>query len=236
MPGVVILLASVVSAYAEPRLTLSRYQIHAGEVMTLWASGFAPEAKIVSHLIRPDGTEYPVMTFDTDMRGELTHSITIVPIAYGTYEVRMRDEGSKAAASTRFVMVAPGWPTPGTVSQTTSVPEALVGVWTGAVPQASGGESSLALVAITGGLVGTVVGTVAYPSRSCGGELWLVGQQGDTVDLGEVMTYGADRCTGHGIVSLTTPADGRVSFTWRDAGRQDAVVGATGSLSLRSNN
>jgi hypothetical protein len=232
--AVVLLLAPGAFAEAEPRLTLSTYQIHAGEVMTLRASGFAPNVKVVSHLYRPDGSEYPVMTFTTDVRGEVTHAITIVPIAFGTYEVRFVEEVTTVAASTRFVMVAPGWPAPGETSQTATVPEALVGVWAGNVVEASSGSASPALVALTGGPVGTVVGTVAYPARECGGELWLIGAPDASVQLGEVISYGVERCTGDGIIALTVPKDGRASFTWRDAGRQDAVAGATGSLSMRS--
>lgn len=227
------LTAAPVCAGAEPRLTLSKYQIYAGEVITLRASGYAPNTKLVSHLFRPDGTEYPVMTFETDARGELSHRITIVPIDFGTYEIRVLEEVSRAAASTRFVMVAPGWPAPAETSPTTAVPATVTGVWEGDV-QAKNTAGSPALLSIANGLVGTVVGTVAYPARLCGGELWLVGVEGRAVHLGEVITYGIERCNGDGIVTLTAPENGDVTFSWRDAGRQHAVVEATATLTPRS--
>ena len=44
---------------------------------------------------------------------------------------------------------------------------------------------------LVGGRIGAVVGTVAYPADNCGGELWLVSASADSIQLGEMIRYGA---------------------------------------------
>ena len=230
----VLLVLAAAPASADPSLTLSSYRIHSGDAITLQGTGFAPNAKLVSRLFRPDGTEYPEMTFDADARGHLSHAITIVPIMFGTYELRVVEERNGAAASTRFMMVAPDWPRLQS-SGATSTPPVFVGVWRGDVQgSASDGEPTPVLVALAGGSTGTVVGTVAYPSRLCGGELWLVGVQEGFVQLGEVITYGTERCTDAGVVMMRMPSGASAGFEWKDAGRRGGPTAASGTVSLRS--
>ena len=230
-----LLTGTATPATAAPSLTLSTHQIHSGDAILLQGTGFEPNAKLVSRLFRPDGTEYPEMTFGADARGALSHPITIVPVMFGTYEVHITEERTGRVATIRFMMVAPQWPVLA-ASEASSLPSSFLGVWNGDVVVTGGprNAASPAMVSLAGGATGTVVGTVAYPARLCGGELWLMGVAGGAIQLGEVITYGAERCAGDGVVTLGAPIEGRTAFLWRDAGTRGAPSGGTGTLALRS--
>ena len=219
------------AAQAEPRLTLSAYQVTPGTHITLRATGFTPRGIVISELIRPDGTEYPTMTFEADASGAFTHMITIVPPITGTYEVRMTDRDSKATTSTRFLMAAVGT-APLPKSQGEQMPQTYAGVWQGrATPKA--GEASPVVVTLAGGSEGGVVGSVAYPSLLCGGELWLLGVYGDSIQLGERITYGDERCAARGVVTVRPERGGGLSFGWRDAYQPGVGGTVSGTLSRR---
>jgi hypothetical protein len=209
------MLGVVSYAEAAPKLTLSAIQIHPGESVTVKASGFTPNGSVLSHLVRPDRSEYPEMTFVASPRGEFFHEINIIPFMTGTYEVQMVDETSKAVTSTRFFMMAPGTPPP-PKAEAERTPSSYVGVWQGSVVQKDPARSSTALVALSGGDAGAIVGTIAYPSLSCGGELWLLAVYTDSIQLGEVITYGEERCAGRAIVTVMVARDGSLQFQWRD--------------------
>ena len=71
-------------------------------------------------------------------------------------------------------------------------------------------------MALTDGRIGAVVGTIAYQGQGCGGELWLVSASADSIQLGEVIRYGEDKCKSRALVTLTRGKDGSVSMLWRD--------------------
>ena len=83
------------------------------------------------------------------------------------------------------------------------------------------------VVGFTAVIFAGVVGTVAYPALTCGGELWLLDVTTDSVVLGEQITYGEERCPTHGIVTVKPSADGALEFQRREAEQPDAtpVVG-----------
>ena len=231
---ILLLLASAADTDAAPRLTLSAYQVTPGTAVEIRAAGFTPAGIAISHLIRPDGSEYPTMTFEADARGEFSHTITIVPTMIGTYEVRMIDRSSGVSTSTRFLMAATGTPRL-PESRSDQTPAAYAGVWQGSVAQRTpGSESSAVLMALSGGRAGAVVGTVVYPSLLCGGELWLLGVAADAVQLGEAITYGDERCAGRGVVTVRLGPDGTLAFTWRDAHQPRTETAASGVLRRRT--
>jgi hypothetical protein len=210
-----VLLAAA-HAGAAPRLALGAYQVKPGDSIVIHATGFTPKSIVVSHLTRPDGTEYPSMSFQADARGEFSHTIVIVPPLTGTYVLQMSEASSKAGATTRFMMTAVGTPPPAK-SQGEEMTPAYAAVWQGRAAQSSGAEPSATLVTLAGGRLGAVVGTVAYPSRLCGGQLWLMGVHPGSILLGEMITYGEERCGGRGIITARPVPDGSLSFGWRDA-------------------
>jgi hypothetical protein len=225
-----VLLAASRAADAQPDIRLSPPVITEGQTVSLHASGFTPNGHILAHLVRPDGTEYPEMAFTANGSGEVSHLITIILILTGTYEVQMIDLASKTVAVSRFIVVEGTVPPPGTWEDALAVLE-LEGVWQGAVSRASPPDSRTVIVALSGGEIGAVVGTVAYPSLSCGGELWLVGFAKGSAYLGEHITYGEQRCS-DGIVTVRPSKDRALEVQRRDAARFSGVP-ASGMLPHR---
>jgi hypothetical protein len=62
--------------------------------------GFTPNKYALSHLRRPDGTEYPVLQLLADERGDFTHLIDTLLMDVGTYELWAVDETSKSVSNT----------------------------------------------------------------------------------------------------------------------------------------
>ena len=226
------LLATASPVAAAPTLTLAAYQVTPGTQIVVRAAGFTPGGIVISHLTRPDGSEYPTMTFEADRGGAFTHTITIVPTMIGTYELRMTDRESRGEASTRFMMAAVG-SAPLPAGPSDQMPAVYGGVWQGSAGGKGSGEAAPAIVTLSGGTAGSVVGTIAYPSLLCGGELWLLGAYADSIQLGETITYGEERCAGRGIVTLRRAADATVTFSWRNA-YEPAAPAASGTLTRRS--
>lgn len=220
---------SALPAAAEPSLTFSVSQIFHGEIVHIRGTGFTPKGNLLAHLIRPDGTEYPETPFIADAKGELTHEITIVPNTFGTYELLVEDLATGLAASQRFLMV-PLTFAKAVKSQTDRLPQQFASVWQGPVssPRASSSQpsSSRVIVSLSGGRIGAVVGTIAYPSQLCGGEVWLVSVTPEAVQLGERITYGEERCTGRAIVTLRAPKGENLSYEWRDIIENSTAQGA----------
>ena len=215
------LLAVSFPAAAQPSLTFSLAQMYHGEIVHIRGTGFTPNGDLLSHLIRPDGSEYPETPFKADAQGTMTHEITIVPNTFGTYELLVEDLATKTSASHRL-------------------PAEYMGVWEGSVAGSAAGPNGPArrdvpgagdtTVTLGGGRVGAVVGTVAYPALLCGGEVWLVSATKERVQLGEVITYGQERCTGRALVTMGAPQKGAAAYEWRDV--MDRGTG-TGTLKRR---
>lgn len=210
-----LLPAPVLDAQTAPRLTLSVNQVQHGESVTMKLTGFSPNGVVLSEMIRPDGSHYPEMPLDTDARGELSHLVTIVPENYGTYELRVIDADTKRTASSRFMLTQRGHARP-LAGAEASTPAAFTGVWEGSVRQTPKEAPVPVVLTLAGGVRGSIVGTVAYPGRSCGGEVWLIGAGPDFVQLGELITYGGGTCIGRAIVTARLSREGRLQFDWRD--------------------
>jgi hypothetical protein len=211
-------------AGAQPSLTFSVSQILHGEIVHVTGTGFTPRGAILSHLIRPDGTEYPETAMTADATGNITHDITIVPNTYGTYELELDDVATKRSATQRFLMVPRDYGKAVT-STAGRLPASFEGVWDGQMSGAMAGATSPALIALTQGRIGAVVGTVSYEARDCGGELWLISVAGDEVQLGEVIRYGQERCNDRAVLTLSPTRDGSLAAEWRDITRAGTARG-----------
>ena len=92
------------------------------------------------------------------------------------------------------------------------VDSAFEGSWRGRGSQSDQpGEWTVAFT-VAGGGRGRVVGTIAYPSLACGGDLILRTAASDRLELLERITYG--ECTDQGIITLT-PTAGGLSYDYR---------------------
>jgi len=97
--------------------------------------------------------------------------------------------------------------------RTSSIGQAFRGSWKGTGSQSDnpGVEWTIALT-LAGGARGSVVGTMTYPSLSCGGDLILREADGGRVELLERITFGT--CVDRGVLTLA-PSQGGLSYDWR---------------------
>jgi len=107
----------------------------------------------------------------------------------------------------------------------TSVPAEYAGVWRGMGQHIGGGSEWPVSMCIPGGARGTTVGTFAYPTYYCGGELVLLESSQCVVELREKLVYGG--CANGGKVVLSNPANGKMTYEWYYS---HGALGATGSL------
>jgi hypothetical protein len=105
-----------------------------------------------------------------------------------------------------------------------------VGIWSGKGNQTNDTEWSI-LLSIVPGSVNSVVGTIAYPSLGCGGELTLKQARNGSIELFENLTYGMDRCVNRGTTVLKTTSNRRLKFTWFNSEGQQEATGALGKIS-----
>jgi hypothetical protein len=129
-----------------------------------------------------------------------------------------------ALATAFSVAVLQPFKTKVNAQQSANLSAPYVGVWEGNGSQA--GSSWTISITLTPGAVNSVVGTIAYPSLSCGGNLTLRRIKAQSIELAEEFTYGAKQCV-RGIVVLQPSSDKKLKYKWLfPDGRQ----GATGSL------
>lgn len=102
---------------------------------------------------------------------------------------------------------------------------AFVGSWKGTGEQSDHPGEWTISATIAGGSVGQVVGTIAYPSLQCGGDLVLRRAARDAMELREHITYGD--CVNQGIVTLGVRPGGWLAFGWRT---EDGTLTARGQL------
>src|SRR5689334_18875942 len=87
---VVVLLAQV-----KPEVHVSTAQVRSGDPVYLMGTGFTPKRTAISHLVRPDGTEYSPLRFRTDDHGGFSHKIDTMTLDIGTFQVWAEDETSR---------------------------------------------------------------------------------------------------------------------------------------------
>lgn len=94
-----VLLGTVLLAQKTPKITVSPDKVlHHGHV-TLKGTGFTPKADVLSHLRRPDGTEFPVLSMYTNDKGEFEHDIDTVVMPPGVHEIWVEDVKGKATSN-----------------------------------------------------------------------------------------------------------------------------------------
>ncbi|MBD2447827.1 hypothetical protein H6G76_11690 [Nostoc sp. FACHB-152] len=94
------------------------------------------------------------------------------------------------------------------------VPSQYRGVWRGYGVQINPSSEWSVLIAITGGEVDSVVGTIAYPSLRCGGELSLRRvSNNNSIELSESITYG--NCINNGTINLKTSSARGLEYVWQ---------------------
>jgi hypothetical protein len=93
-----IILALCSLAWAQQKLVIKadRSRLKVSEILYVTGTGFTPNGAVISHLIRPDKTEYNPLRLRASATGELVHKIDTVMLDVGTFEMWVEDEASKA--------------------------------------------------------------------------------------------------------------------------------------------
>ncbi len=96
-----LLLVALVLAHAQnkPRVSVSPTRVKSGDQVLLTGTGFTANRSAMSHLLRPNGSEYNPLRFRINERGELVHKIDTVMLDIGTFEVWAEDEASKVISN-----------------------------------------------------------------------------------------------------------------------------------------
>jgi len=88
-----------------PQISVSPDRIKSGGNVILTGTGFTPNRLVMSHLLRPDGTEYNPLRLRTNDRGEFSHRIDTTMLDLGTFEIWVEDEPSNTVSNrTRFTV------------------------------------------------------------------------------------------------------------------------------------
>ena len=74
-------------------------RLKSGEILYVNGTGFTPGSTVVSHLIRPDKTEYNPIRLRANASGEIVHKIDTVMLDVGTFEMWVEDEATKATSN-----------------------------------------------------------------------------------------------------------------------------------------
>lgn len=89
----------VTAAQAKPEIRISSDRVKASDNVYVQGTGFSPNRMAVSHLLRPDGSEYNVLRLRIDARGEFSHKIDTTMLDLGTFTVWVEDEPSKTVSN-----------------------------------------------------------------------------------------------------------------------------------------
>jgi hypothetical protein len=107
----------------------------------------------------------------------------------------------------------------GAESKTFAVPAEMIGVWSGILdePLHPWARRYPASVTMSGGAVGTVVGTFAYLGPlDCGGEWTLQFVAANSVELSEQLRPGPNPgCISGAVVTLKLATNGTLEYRWR---------------------
>jgi len=83
----------------KPLINVSPTRVKSGEPVYLMGTGFTPDRTVMSHLVRPDGTEYNPMRLRTNERGEFFHKIDTTMLDTGTSALWAEDEASNSSSN-----------------------------------------------------------------------------------------------------------------------------------------
>jgi hypothetical protein len=85
-----------------PRIALSREKVFDRGFVEMTGTGFTPKQSIISHLKRPDGTEFPGLRLLTDEKGEFAHKINTYDLQHGIHQVWVIDSNGVSSNIATF--------------------------------------------------------------------------------------------------------------------------------------
>ncbi|MEH1796494.1 MULTISPECIES: hypothetical protein [unclassified Nostoc] len=129
-----------------------------------------------------------------------------------------------------FPSLLSGYFKPTVYAQSIKLPAAYVGVWEGRGAQ-SNQEWSI-LMALTPGNTKAIVGTMAYPSLGCGGELTLRHINTQSIELSEKLTF-VGNCVKDGTVVLQPDSGETLQYKWFYSNGKLAATGSVHKVSQK---
>ena len=95
----------VITLQNKPQIQISTSRVKSGDLVFVMGTGFTPDRTAMSHLRRPDGSEYNPLRLRTNGRGEFSHKIDTTMLDTGAFEVWVEDEASKVLSNrTQFTV------------------------------------------------------------------------------------------------------------------------------------
>ena len=76
----------------EPTVIISQTIVPAKGFIDITGSDFTPNANVTSHLLQPDGSEFPYLPILTNNNGEFTHEIDTLLLLVGIHELWVVDD------------------------------------------------------------------------------------------------------------------------------------------------
>lgn len=104
--ALVPLLCVLLMAQQKPTIK-SASKLRSGEILYVTGTGFTPNRAVVSHMVRPDKSEYNPLRLRANASGELVHKIDTVMLDIGTFEVWFEDEASRTTSNRIQFVVEP---------------------------------------------------------------------------------------------------------------------------------
>ena len=83
----------------KPQISVSPVRVKSGDTTLLTGTGFTPGRLAMSHLLKPDGTEYNPLRLRINATGEIVHKIDTVMLDLGTFQVWVEDEPSATVSN-----------------------------------------------------------------------------------------------------------------------------------------
>jgi hypothetical protein len=100
------IVAAAAGAQKKPEIRVNQSRVKAGDWILLTGTGFTPDRSAMSHLLKPDGTEYNPLRLRVNPSGEVVHKIDTVMLDIGAFELWVEDEPSKIVSNRiRFTVV-----------------------------------------------------------------------------------------------------------------------------------
>ncbi len=101
---------ALVSAQTKPEIRVSPASVQSGASLVVAGTGFTPDRTVMSHLLRPDGSEYNPLRIRINERGEFSHRIDTTMLDIGTFELWVEDEASGVVSNRVRFTVTPAIP------------------------------------------------------------------------------------------------------------------------------
>jgi len=89
-------------AAKQPKVILSTDVVFHKQHVEVRGTGFTPKSEVSSHLLKSNGTEFPVLPILVDDKGEFTHDIDSLLLQTGTHELWVIDSTGVSSNVAKF--------------------------------------------------------------------------------------------------------------------------------------